>query len=92
MNNPLDVKENNEHALNFVFYLLAFFSVSVGLDTPYTTHAFFPERLSNHCQDLCPTYSEIFTKFDAVPLSDLSRKHMKHTTQNTKYTTPNKST
>jgi hypothetical protein len=46
------------------------FSVSVSLDFPCTAHAFFPESLSNHCQDLHRTYPEICTKFDAVPLSD----------------------
>jgi hypothetical protein len=29
-----------------------------------------PKRLSNHCQGLRHTFSEIFTKFDAVPLWD----------------------
>jgi hypothetical protein len=37
-------------------------------------HAFFPERLSNHCQGLRLTFSNICTKFDAVPLSDPSQK------------------
>jgi hypothetical protein len=37
---------------------LAFFSVSVRLDFPCTAHAFFLERLSNHCQGLHRTSSE----------------------------------
>jgi hypothetical protein len=29
-------------------------------------HAFFPKCLSNHCQGLCQTFSEICTTFDAA--------------------------
>jgi hypothetical protein len=35
------------------------FSVSVSLDLPCMPHAFFPERLSNHCQGLRHISSEI---------------------------------
>jgi hypothetical protein len=42
-------------------------SVSVCRDA--TAHAFFTERLSNHCQGLRRTFSEICTQFYAVPLS-----------------------
>jgi hypothetical protein len=38
-----------------------------------TAHAFFPERLSNHCQGLHRTFCEIFTNFDAPSFSDRSR-------------------
>jgi hypothetical protein len=32
VNNPFEVKENNEHSLDFVFHLYRLFSVSVSLD------------------------------------------------------------
>jgi hypothetical protein len=46
------------------------FSVSVSLGFPCTAHAFFPERVSNHCQGLRRTFTQICTKLDAVPLPD----------------------
>jgi hypothetical protein len=42
VNNPLDVKENYEHALDFALRLSLLFSVSVSLDCPCTAHASFP--------------------------------------------------
>jgi hypothetical protein len=42
---------------------------------PCTDHAFFPERLSNHCHGLRHTFSEICTTFDAH--SFLCRIHRK---------------
>jgi hypothetical protein len=39
-----------------------------------TTHVFFTERLSNHCQGLCGTFSEICTKHDVLSLLDPLRK------------------
>jgi hypothetical protein len=62
MKNPLDVKEN-ENALDFSLLLSRLFSVSVSLDFPCTVHALFPERLSNHCQGIRRTFSEICRKF-----------------------------
>jgi hypothetical protein len=73
VNNPLDVKENYEHALDFTFHLSRTYSVSVSSDFPSTAHAFFPERSSNHCQDFLYTFSEIFAKFDAVLMYDPPR-------------------
>jgi hypothetical protein len=70
VNNPLDVQENYEHALDFALHLSRLFSVSVNLDFSGTAHAFFPERLSNHCHGLSRNFSKICTKFDAGPLSD----------------------
>jgi hypothetical protein len=49
------------------------FSVSVSLDFPCTAHAFF---LSNHCQCVRFNFHEIYTKFDAIPLSDPSRNRI----------------
>jgi hypothetical protein len=51
VNNSLEVKENDGHALDFALHLscLFSFSVSVSLDFLCTTRAFFPKRLSNHC-------------------------------------------
>jgi putative salt-induced outer membrane protein YdiY len=73
VNNPLGVKENYEHALEFALYLSRFLSVSVSLDFPCTAQAFFLDHFSNHCQGLRHTFSEFCTKFDAVPLWDTSR-------------------
>jgi hypothetical protein len=53
------------------------FSVSVSLDFPCTAYAFFPKRLSNHCQSLRRPFSEICTTFDAVPLSDPSQNRIR---------------
>jgi hypothetical protein len=64
------VKESNEHALDFALQLSNPYLVSVSLDFTCTAHAFFPEHLSNHCQDLHLTFPKICTKFDAAPLSD----------------------
>jgi hypothetical protein len=45
VNNPLDVKENDEHALGFALHLSPF-PVSVSLDMPFqhpcTARVFFP--------------------------------------------------
>jgi hypothetical protein len=44
----------------------------------WTSHVqLMAEHFSNHCQSLCRTFSEICTKFDAVPLSDPSRNIMR---------------
>jgi hypothetical protein len=48
------------------------FLVSVSSYFPCRAHAFFPEPLSNYCQGLSRTFSEICTKFYALPLSDPS--------------------
>jgi hypothetical protein len=40
--NPPDLKENDEHALDFALHLSSPFSVSVCLDFPCAAHAFFP--------------------------------------------------
>jgi hypothetical protein len=66
---------SRQSALEFALHLSPFL-VSVSLDVPRTPHAFFLERLSNHCQGLCRTFSEICTKFDAVPLSNPSRNRI----------------
>jgi hypothetical protein len=72
-NNPLDIKENYEHFLDFALHLSRPLSVSVSLDFPCTAYAFFPERVSKHFQGLRSTYSEICTKFYEHSLSDPSR-------------------
>jgi hypothetical protein len=63
--------------LTLLFSGLAFFSVSMSVDFPCTAHAFFPERLSNHCQGLRHTYFYICAKFDAVPLLDPMQNHIR---------------
>jgi hypothetical protein len=50
------------------------------LDFPCTAHTSFPERLSNHCQGLCRTFSEICT-FDIVPLLAPSRNSIRQDTR-----------
>jgi hypothetical protein len=50
-------------------------------DFPCTARAFFPEPLSNQCQRLRSTFSEICSKFDAVPLSDLWRYRIRPDTR-----------
>jgi hypothetical protein len=77
INNPFAFKENDEHTLDFAFSPVSPFSVSVSLDFACAAHAIFPERLSNHCQGLCGTSSEICTKFDAVPLPDPQRNRIR---------------
>jgi hypothetical protein len=62
VNNPLESKE--------------MMGVSVSLDFPCTVHAFFPERLSNRCQGLCHTFSELCTEFDSHSSSNLSRNRI----------------
>jgi hypothetical protein len=76
MNKPLDVKKMMIMLLTLLFTCLAF-SVLVSLDFLCTAYAFFSERSSNHSRGLIRTFSEICTKFDDVPLSDLSRNHIR---------------
>jgi hypothetical protein len=60
VNNPPDVKENDEYALDFALRLSRLFSVSVTSGFRRTAHALFPERLSKHCRGLRLTF---FPKF-----------------------------
>jgi hypothetical protein len=53
----------------------------VSLDFLCMAHASFPECLSNHCQGLRHTFSEIYTKFDAHSLSDPMWNHIRPDTQ-----------
>jgi hypothetical protein len=57
------------------------FPVSVNLDFPCTARAFFPERLTNHCQGVRHTLFEIYTKCDAQLLSDPSRNRVRPDTR-----------
>jgi hypothetical protein len=41
---------------------------------PCTAQPFFPERLPDHFQGVCCTFSEICTKYYTVPLSDPSQR------------------
>jgi hypothetical protein len=81
VNNPLHVKENDEHAPGFLFICLAFFFRSRRVRMPCTAHAFSPERLTNHCQGFRCTFTEICTTFVAVPLSDPLRKRIRQDTE-----------
>jgi hypothetical protein len=84
VNNPLDVKKNCKYDIDFVYHLSHLFSVSVSLDFPCTTHAFFPKCLFNHCQGLHHTFCEIHTEFGDVPLSDPSRNQLRPDTEKRK--------
>jgi hypothetical protein len=57
------------------------FLVSVSSGFPPTAHAFFPQRLSNHCQGLYSNFSLICTTFYAVSLSDPSPNRIRPDTQ-----------
>jgi hypothetical protein len=72
---PLMSKKNDEHALDFALHLSRHFWSRWICDLSCSAHAFFPERLSNHCQGLRHTFSEICKTFVAVPLSDPSHIH-----------------
>jgi hypothetical protein len=81
VNNPLDVKENYEHALDFAFRLSRLFEFGHAIQTHVYDSHFLPVRLSDHRQGLRYTLSDICTKFDAVPLSDTSRNRIKPDTR-----------
>jgi hypothetical protein len=77
--NPFDVKENDEHALDFALHLFAF-SVSVSLDFPFTAYDFFP----NACLIIAGSpshFSKISTKFVVVNLSNSSRNRISRDTR-----------
>jgi hypothetical protein len=65
VNNFLGVKENDEQFPSLFFRI----SVNLGMQLKYSSsvHVFLREHLPNHCQGLCSIFSEICTKFDAVP-------------------------
>jgi hypothetical protein len=92
VNNPLDVKENDEDAFDFALHLSHFFLVcpepSMALISSCTAHAFFPECLSDYCQGVCHIFSKMFTKFDACCsfVASIMKLHQ------VRYTTPNKKT
>jgi hypothetical protein len=71
--NPFDVEENDERFLDSVLPPSSLLLSSMSLDSQCASHVFIPEILSNHCRGLRLTFSEICTKFDAVPLSYPSR-------------------
>jgi hypothetical protein len=65
----------------FCYLPVSPFSFTVNLDLSCTVHAFFPESLSNHCQGLRRTFSEIFTQFGTVLLSYPSRNRIRPDTR-----------
>jgi hypothetical protein len=84
MNNPLDVKWNDEHALDFVVHLSRTFQS--GLNRACYSHTRVRLMLSfpNVCliiSRVSVTLSEICTKFDAHSLSDPSRNHIRPDTR-----------
>jgi hypothetical protein len=56
---------------------LAFFGLNELGPFLCTTHTFFSECLSTHCQGLHRSFSEICTKFDAVPPFDPQQNHIR---------------
>jgi hypothetical protein len=56
VNNRLDVKEDDESALDFAFYLSRYFSVLMSKNFLFKAFGFFSESLSIHCQDLRPLF------------------------------------
>jgi hypothetical protein len=77
VNNPLDIKDYDEHAFDFVLHLSRFFGLPcMPFKQQCTAHALFPECLCNQCQDLHRTFSEICTKFESVPLLDPLRNRI----------------
>jgi hypothetical protein len=72
VNNPIDIKENDDHAIDFTLHLFSPVSVSLSLGFPCAANAFLPERLSNNFQGLWQSFSEICTKCDAASLSNPS--------------------
>jgi hypothetical protein len=71
-----DIKYNMRMPLTFSSPV-SLLSVPVSLDFPCTAYTFFPERLSNHCQDHRSTFSEICRTFDALPSSDPLRDRIR---------------
>jgi hypothetical protein len=65
-------KENDEHDFEFARLFRPRF-----LGFLCTAHAFFAEHLLHHCQGLRSTFSEIFTKYQSVRLSDPSRNRIR---------------
>jgi hypothetical protein len=83
VNSPLDVKQNDEHAIDFTLHLshrsqsqriwiLLFRHL-------YMTEAFFPEHLSDQCQGRHHTFSEICTKLICTLLNPLQNSIRPHT-------------
>jgi hypothetical protein len=67
VNKPLDMKENDEHALDFALHPTRLFLSRWVWTFPLGAHSFFHERLCNHFQGLRLTFPKISTRFDAVP-------------------------
>jgi hypothetical protein len=68
VDNPLDVNENDELALDCLSPVPPFSfcpEPSMIFKHPHAADACFPERLSNHCQCFRLTFSEICKKFDS---------------------------
>jgi hypothetical protein len=80
-----DVEENYDKCSWLCSSPVSPFPVSASLSFLCTAHTFFPKLLSNHCQGLSLTFSEICTTFDSVPLQDPSWNHNRpHTRLQTK--------
>jgi hypothetical protein len=76
VHNPLDIKENDEHAPDRALHLSHFFSDFMSFDLSSQIEFSFLEHLNNHCRGLRHAFSEIRTKFDVVLLSDPSQNHI----------------
>jgi hypothetical protein len=79
VNNPLDVRENNENAVALLFTCLAFFGMTLGFSSG--SLRFLLECLSDHRQGLHCTFSDICIKCNAVPLSGTSQNRIRPDTR-----------
>jgi hypothetical protein len=61
--------------LALLFICLASFR-SVSLDFPCTAHAFFPERLSNHCQNVMPFLCRIHREITSGQIKGRKNMHL----------------
>jgi hypothetical protein len=82
----LDVKENDEYALDFAFHLSSFIGLGeFGLSVQ--AHAFFLKLLSNHYQGLRRTFfRDLHKLFRCSFVESIAKSHQ------ARYTTPNKRT
>jgi hypothetical protein len=76
VNNLLDLKENDEHALDLALHLSRHFSVSVSWTFLIWLTLSSPNTCVITARASVALFPYICTKFDAVPLSDPSRNLM----------------
>jgi hypothetical protein len=75
VNNPLDVKENYELALDFACHSSRFFCLDEFL-LSCMAQAIFPKSLSDHCRGLRRTFHKICIQFDSYLVSEAIRNRI----------------